>query len=239
MNDSNRKAWGIDRGKIQEQRLIDFLDCGVSHGVNLLSMSRFLFLLVLLSISSLHAQAQKKGTCLTWSEGDSQSLSDCKAATQVECAQGAKKIDNKATSFQNYKGMLFQKPGEPDIFEFRNEPATLCKKELVSAARGSEGTMSSQWGYAVYSDALVPGKKAFVYGTSVSLREKASTGSNRIATPADRAEVKILEKSKARDSVSGLYSAYWFKVTVAGKTGWIYGQFLHPDPNSTESFISN
>lgn len=202
-------------------------------------MNRISIVIFLVAISGLHAQAQKKGTCLTWSEGDSQSLTECKAATQQECAHGAPKIDKKATAFQNYKGVLFRKAGEPDIYEFRNEPDTLCKKELIAAARGAEGTMSSEWGYAVYSDALVPGKKAFVYGTSVSLREKASTSSNRIATPADRAEVKILEKSKARDSISGLYSAYWFKVTVAGKTGWIYGQFLHPDPNSNESFIGN
>ncbi|MBL8022007.1 MAG: SH3 domain-containing protein [Leptospirales bacterium] len=198
-----------------------------------------LFASVSLFVPALQAQAQKKGTCLTWSEGDSQSLQDCKAATQAECAKSAKRIDNKATAFQNYKGLLFQNPGESEIFEFRTEAATLCKKELIQSARAAEGTMSSQWGYAVYSETLGPGKKAFVYGTSVSLREKASTSSTRLATPADRAEVKILEKSKARDSVSGLYSAYWFKVVVAGKTGWIYGQFLHPDPNSSESFISN
>ncbi|MCE9596982.1 MAG: SH3 domain-containing protein [Spirochaetia bacterium] len=210
-----------------------------SHTIKYLARMQVLLVPIAFAISVVHAEAPRKGTCFTWSEGDSQSLNDCKAATQQECSKGAKPIDKKATAFQNYKGSLFQKPDTTEILEFRNEPATICKKEIVQAARGSEGTMSSEWGYAVYSEALVPGKKAYVYGTSVSLREKPSTSSNRLATPLDRAEAKILEKSKARDSVPGLYSAYWFKVTVGGKTGWIYGQFLHPDPNSSEPIISN
>ncbi len=182
--------------------------------------------------------AEKNGTCLVWSEGDSQSLMSCEASSLAACGKGLKAITNKDTAFANYKGKLFRKKDDSSISEFRNEPPEGCRKERIEAARGVEATMSSQWGSAVYSADLKSGDKAYVYGKSVTLREEASSKSRAIGLLVDRAEATISAKSKEAAKIANLFDAHWFKITVDGKTGWIYGQFLHPDPNSQESFVS-
>ncbi|MBI3396191.1 MAG: SH3 domain-containing protein [Spirochaetia bacterium] len=192
----------------------------------------------LASAGSAHGQGTIKGTCINWSEGDAQSMISCKASTLDECSKGRQTVDVKETAFQNYTGKLFRAPGAQDFYEFKHEPADSCRKQSIKAARDAEGTMCSEWGYVVYSDHLKAGDKAYVYGTAVTIREKPSTKSNRVGTPADRAPLKILGKSASRETVQGLMNAYWFHVQVDGKKGWIYGQFVHPDPNSESSFIS-
>ncbi|MBK6606889.1 MAG: SH3 domain-containing protein [Leptospiraceae bacterium] len=108
---------------------------------------------------------------------------------------------------------------------------------MIQSARDAEGTMCSEWGFVVYSEGLKAGDVSYIYGKSVNVRESASTKSKSILTPTDRTKIKILEKSKERATIPNLYKAYWFKISVGDKTGWVYGQFLHPDPNSSVSFI--
>lgn len=191
-----------------------------------------------MTASALGAQTpDTKGNCYEWEEGDAVHLMSCKPMTLAECSKGKKSIDVKSTAFQFYKGKLFQAPGNHNIVEFLVEAPSGCKQAFIGAARGAEGTMSSNWNYAVYSEKLAAGHKAFVYGTSVILRDSPSTKGKQVAVLKDRAPVKIVGKSKERDAVKDLFPAYWFQVTVDGKTGWVYGQFIHPDPNSTEEFI--
>ncbi|HRG48685.1 MAG TPA: SH3 domain-containing protein [Leptospiraceae bacterium] len=197
-----------------------------------------LILLFISSVNPIFSQASK-GTCSTWIEGDSQSLVDCKESTLEECAKDKKSIQKKDTAFQNYTGKLFKSKNTDasEIFEFKNESVDNCKKQMIQSAREAEGTMCSEWGFVVYSEGLKAGDAAYIYGKSVNLRESASTKSKSILTPADRTKIKILEKSKERATIPNLYKAYWFKISVGDKTGWVYGQFLHPDPNSNASFI--
>lgn len=47
----------------------------------------------------------------------------------------------------------------------------------------------------------------------------------------DRMPLKITGKSEKPEGLGKLeVQAYWFKVTVAGKSGWIYGKYVHPNP---------
>ena len=182
-----------------------------SKTIQLFLSQKLVVILILLFISSVNAifsQANsKKGTCSTWIE--------------------------------NYTGKLFKSKNSDaqEIFEFKNESIDNCKKQMVQSARDAEGTMCSEWGFVVYSEGLKAGDTAYIYGKSVNIRESASTKSKSILMPADRTKIKILEKSTERASIPNLYKAYWFKISVGDKTGWVYGQFLHPDPNSSVSFI--
>ena len=214
-----------------------------SKTIQLFLSQKLVVILILLFISSVNAifsQANsKKGTCSTWIEGDSQSLVDCKESTLEECAKNKSSIQKKDTAFQNYTGKLFKSKNADasEIFEFKNESVDNCKKQMIQSARDAEGTMCSEWGFVVYSEGLKAGDTAYIYGKSVNIRESASTKSKSILMPADRTKIKILEKSTERASIPNLYKAYWFKISVGDKTGWVYGQFLHPDPNSSVSFI--
>ena len=186
---------------------------------------------------TLSINAKETGVCYTWSEGDSQGLIECKASTLEECSKGNKGINKKETAFQNYTGKLFRNEDTQNIYEFKKGSAIECDKELIKASRDSELTMCDNWGKAVYSTALKVGDRAFIYGKSVNIRESANAKSKKLFSPDDRAELKILEKSTKEDNIDKLYSAYWFKVSINGKIGWVYGQFIHLDPKSKTSFI--
>lgn len=193
---------------------------------------------ILISILlALSVNAKETGVCYTWSEGDSQGLIECKPSTLEECSMGNKAINKKETAFQNYTGKLFRNEETQNINEFKTGSADICDKEMIKSARESELTMCDNWGKAVYSTGLKVGDKAFVYGKSVNVREAANSKSKKLFSPDDRTEVKILEKSAKEDKIDKLYSAYWFKISINGKTGWIYGQFLHPNPMSKTEFI--
>lgn len=181
--------------------------------------------------------AEGAGTCLVWEEGDAQHLLRCEAASLEKCAQGKKAMAQNETAFADYKGRLYRSADGAQIFEFRNDPPTNCGKELTRAARDVELAMAAQWKAAVYSAHLKAGDKAYIYGKSVTLREAASAKSKALGSLADRAEAKLLERSKQISSIPNLLDAYWFKISVDGNTGWVYGQFLHPDPNSQKSFV--
>lgn len=176
------------------------------------------------------------GICYQWSEGDALHLNSCSVSTLESCSKGKKSIQKKDTAFQIYKGKLF-KDNENNIYEFRKESKDECDKELIKSAREAELAMCSNWGKAVYASNLKIGDTAYIYGKSVNLRENPNTKAKKIAAPEDRTEVKILERSSKEDSIQNLYSAYWFKISVKGTIGWVYGQFLHPNPNSKEEFI--
>jgi hypothetical protein len=181
--------------------------------------------------------AKETGVCYQWSEGDAQHLDSCEASSLEDCSKGRKAISKKETSFQNYTGKLFLDKENQSIFEFKKGSHEDCDKEIIKSAREAELTMCSNWGKAVYSTALKVGDKAFIYGKSVNVREKANSKSKKLFSPDDKTEVSILEKSTSEDKIDKLYSAFWFKISVNGKTGWVYGQFIHPDPTSKTEFI--
>lgn len=138
---------------------------------------------------------------------------------------------------RQYTGKLYRSPKEKAVSEFRAEPIAACEKAVIKGARQEEASMSVQFGAAVYSAELRAGDKAYVYGSSVILREKPSVKANKVAVLTDRAPVDVVGRSKEMDAVPGLHKAYWFEVKIDGKKGWIYGQFIHPDPNSPQLFI--
>ena len=193
------------------------------------------FTILLLNPIFLHAK-EDKGICLSWSEGDGLSLDGCNASTLKECSKGKKAITNKDTSFQNYTGKLFQNT-EGNISEFLNELATNCEKRLVKSARNYELTMSTNWGHIVYSDKLKQGDKAFIHGEKVNVREKPSLDGKVVYVPKNLTEVNILQKTKERIKVADAYEAYWFKISDGKKQGWVYGQFIHPNPKSKKSYV--
>lgn len=191
----------------------------------------FLFLL------SISISAKETGVCYQWSEGDAQHLDSCEVSSLEDCSKGRKAISKKETAFQNYTGKLFLDKDNQNIYEFKKGNALDCEKEIIKSAREAELTMCSNWGKAVYSTGLKVGDKAFIYGKSVNVREKANSKSKKLFSPEDKAEVNILEKSVTEDKIDNLYSAFWFKISVNGKVGWVYGQFIHPDPKSKNEFI--
>ena len=177
------------------------------------------------------------GICITWQEGDTKSLLECKASNLNSCKGKLKEIKKEQTSFQDYKGKLFFSEETSEINEFVSGKID-CDKLLIQSAREAEGSMCSQWGKIVYSSHLVKGDTAFIYGKSVNLREKASADSKKITTINDRLKIKIIEKSKEEVSVkSNPFKAFWFQIESEGKKGWVFGAYLHPDPNSKNSFI--
>jgi hypothetical protein len=196
---------------------------------------RFLLLILIIGHSTLNAQ--ETGFCYVWSEGDAPHLMECKPSTLAECSRGKQSIKPGETSFDVYTGKLFRDEETQSIHEFKKSTKQSCENDQIKSARGSELTMSSSWGYSVYSKNLKTGDKAYIYGKSVNIREQANVKSKRLFALPNFTEVKILEKSKKEESVKDLYSSFWFKITVNGKTGWVFGQFLHPDPKSKEEFI--
>ncbi len=182
-------------------------------------------------------QANEKGICLSYSEGDSSIITNCNASTLKECSKGKKSILNKDTTFQSYEGKLFRSADDQNSFvEFRKESKSSCDLHFINSSRSQEGTMSGNWGYIVYSENLKTGDKAFVYGKKVIVRDNGSVKAKKIFNADENAEVLILEKSKAKEKVSeGLTEAFWFKVKIKDKQGWIYGQFIHPNPKSKEA----
>jgi hypothetical protein len=180
---------------------------------------------------------EENGICLTYSEGDSSSITDCNASTLKECSKGKKSISNEDTLFQSYDGKLFRSAEDQNSFvEFRKEPKSNCDLHFINSARNQEGTMSSNWGYIVYSENLKTGDKAFVYGKKVIVRESGSVKAKKLFNVDDNAEVLILEKSKAKEKVGNSFTeAFWFKVKIKDKQGWIYGQYIHPNPKSKEA----
>ncbi|MDX1960729.1 MAG: SH3 domain-containing protein [Leptospiraceae bacterium] len=191
--------------------------------------------LLLLFFTFVSLTAKESGICLTWTEGDGQTLSDCKPSTKAECGKGKKSISSKDTSFQNYKGVLFK--DDTNLYEFRKGENS-CDKLLIASARDYEGTMSSNWDFTVYSDKLNKGDSAFIYGKSVIVREKADIKSKKLFNADDRQKVKILDKTKERVKVGDHFPSYWFQVEINSKKGWVFGKFIHPDPESKKSFVS-
>lgn len=181
--------------------------------------------------------ANEKGICLAWAEGDSSTITDCKASTLKECSKGKKSISNKDTTFQSYEGKLFRSSNDPNSFvEFITEPKSNCDLLRINSLRIQEATMSNAWGYIVYSENLKIGDKAFVYGKKVIVRETGSVKAKKLFNADENTEVLILEKSTVKEKVGkGFTEAFWFKVKLENKEGWIYGQYLHPNPKSKEA----
>ncbi len=200
-------------------------------------MKNLLYILFIIFLNPLSA-ADKKGICIEWTEGDGLSLDGCKESSLSECSKGRKAITAKETSFQSYSGKLFKSKGDDGaLFEFQEKPASACKPMFIASARSYEGTMSGNWGYIVYSDKLKKGDSAYIYGKNVTVREEGNVKSKKILSLDTGVKVQIIGKSAARGSVPELQDAYWFQISVQGKKGWVFGKFIHPDPNSEKSFV--
>ena len=75
--------------------------------------------------------------------------------------------------------------------------------------------------------------KAKVTGATPNVRHIPSAGGNVIATLKTDDIVNIIEKSKNISEVDGVRD-YWYKVELSNnKKGWVYGQFISLNPNST------
>jgi hypothetical protein len=169
-----------------------------------------------------------KGGCLYYTWGDALHLGECKPSTLGECKKGLKPMEGaQGYTFvhpeHEERGMTVFEPGPVD-----------CNKARIENNRSIEQQMSSQWGYWTYSAEVKPGDSAFVFGTGVNLRQGPSTKTKALAVLKNRSRLKILEKSAqpevlADDQIK--INGYWFKVNVEGKTGWIYGKFVHPNPD--------
>ncbi len=187
--------------------------------------------------------AKDDGVCYEWSEGDARHLMGCTPSTLSLCSKGREPISNKMTAFQGYTGKLFRST-EDTIYEFVKKAPEDCDKELVANARSVEASMSVEWGTAVYSNALKVGDKAYIFGNSVLIQDRPSKKASKVASPADLTPVKVVERS-AKTSTFGKpnerypMQAYWFKVSVGNKLGWVFGEFLHPDPKSKKKYISS
>ena len=201
-------------------------------------MKTLLYIIFIIYLNPLSA-ADKKGICIEWSEGDGLSLGECKASSLSECSKGKKAVSLKQTSFQSYTGKLFKSKGDDGtLYEFQEKPASSCKPLIVSSARDYEGTMSANWGYAVYSDKLKKGDTAYINGKNVTVREEGNLKAKKILSLNKGTKVEIIGKSAERADIPNFsYRAYWFQISVQGQKGWVHGIYIHPDPNSEKSVI--
>ena len=202
-------------------------------------MKTLLYIIFIIYLNPLSA-ADKKGICIQWFEGDGLSLGKCKASSLSECSKGKKAVSLKQTSFQSYTGKLFKSKGDDGtLYEFQEKPASSCKPLIVSSARDYEGTMSANWGYAVYSDKLKKGDTAYIDGKNVTVREEGNLKAKKILSLNKGTKVEIIGKSAERADIPNFsYRAYWFQIAVQGQKGWVHGIYIHPDPNSEKSVIS-
>jgi hypothetical protein len=182
----------------------------------------------------------KHGLCLGWEEGDALHMSSCRETSQEACAAGRKPAPTKNWSFPPSKAALAvyakKSANEYDSYEMRTET---CPELNRDNARDVEKSMSGQWGYAVYSVGLKAGERAYIYGKDVPVRDKPAKNAAVLFRASASDRVTLREKSKEMDKGKEL-SAHWFKVAWPnGKEGWVFGEFLHPDPQSPESVIGN
>jgi hypothetical protein len=106
----------------------------------------------------------------------------------------------------------------------------------ADSAREAEGMMSSQWGWWVHSSSVEVGDSAFSYGQNVAVREgpaQESPVTHRVE--ANATPLLVLEKSDRTDLDD--MGGSWFKVQVGTVEGWIWGEFVHPDPLSEQEYI--
>lgn len=193
-----------------------------------------LLLYVLFIIFSIPTAAEdKKGICLEWIEGEGFDLENCRPYSISECSKGKEAVP----AMEGFSGKLFKSKDGKVMSEFQEKPASACKALLISAARGKEGTASEYSAYIVYSDKLKKGDTAYIYGENVNVREKGSVKAKKLFSLNKGVKVEILDKSAKRENV--MNSGYWFQISVDGKKGWVFGAFIHPDPDSEKPFIGN
>ena len=181
-----------------------------------------------------------EGLCLRWEEGDSLSLNSCHQSSKVDCHKSSKPIAPDKTMFV-YDHEPVMQTSQGEILEFRphSKSSQECSALLRSAARQAERMMSQQWGHFVYSKMLGKGQRAYVYGKNGWLYRKPDSTSQKKELLKDGLQVLIVERSLTQSHFGDHRdpAAYWFLVEGHGKTGWIFGKFLHPDPSSLKSII--
>jgi len=171
-----------------------------------------------------------KGTCLSWEEGDALHMLSCKPCTKGEFLKGKEPFDPSSTQFFQGRKDLFT-GADCGICEFTTEPID-CKEEARRNDQAVSDQMTEQWNMYFYSMSLQSGNAAFVYGKNVILREQPSVNSKVVIVLKDRAPLKILDKTQEPEYIpKNGHGAYWFQVTVQGKKGWVYGKYVHPDPD--------
>src|SRR5262249_55271174 len=160
---------------------------------------------------------------------------------QAACARGRKPASKSVSNFGLEKSAVAAYAGkeksEYDTFERRAAGCTRIRREN---AREVEGTMSGQWKSVVYSAGVKVGDSVFIFGQgvrTVPVRETADDKAPVAFKAPDRTRVKVLAKGpQAGEDVSG----FWFQLSFPdGRKGWVFGRYVHPDPDSLEPYIQN
>lgn len=176
----------------------------------------------------------KQGICLEYEEGDGFDLQSCRTSSLSDCSKG-----KKPTAMEGFKGKLFLSTDKKHLSEFQEKPASACKPILVSDARGKDTYLSEYARYILYSNKLKKGDTAYIYGENVNVRETGSIKSEKLFSLNKGTKVEIIGKSAMKQNLEkDTWKAYWFQISVNGKKGWVFGQFIHPNPDSEKPFLN-
>ena len=169
------------------------------------------------------------GVCTVWEQGDALHLSKCYKEYKALCNTANNDSYGEQTS------VIFKKMQEADINNY-------CHQVEVKNARDVELTMAGQWGVQVWDYLLTPGSKAQTYQRAIQLKLVPEIGGEDLKETIDSGtKVTIISRGAERKIVKeyGDYSAYWYQVKIdkSGIQGYVFGTFIHPNPDSPEAFI--
>lgn len=176
-----------------------------------------------------------KGICTLWTSGDAYHLEQCKAMTRGECTKN--KADLEMESIKTDLNFIEHIPPNSQAY---------CRDMKIKNARDVEMQMSGLWTKVTWQYKLKVGEEVYIHSKRQRFRtnpdlNKSPLVSNPHYYLSVGTKVKILEKSKEPTYMKPNrdFNSHWYKVKAleTGKTGWIFGRFLHPDPMSEDSFI--
>lgn len=178
--------------------------------------------------------AAKHGLCIGWDSGDAVHMESCAAMPESECTQGRKPLAEYDLVQEVAQGPLFI-DSDGGLFEFRLSEKP-CKVLAIESAREAEKTMSGQWARWVYAEDIKVGDRAAIYGKNVKVHSEPGVGADvlRIIT---RASGKFMVMQKSEATQVNEMSSSWFKLSLGRGTGWVWGEYVHPDPQSEEKYI--
>ena len=110
----------------------------------------------------------------------------------------------------------------------------------IQTARDAEERLSLQWNNWIYSNTLESGDSVYIYRkdsdqtTSVNIYRTPDFKSKIEFIAKHGQKVKILKKSKEQTYKE--MQSYWFEINIEEKKGWIWGEYLHPNPLMEEEY---
>jgi uncharacterized protein YecT (DUF1311 family) len=176
-----------------------------------------------------------KGICTLWTSGDAYHLEKCKAMTRGECAKSKADFEKKEVKMD----LNFIEHNPPNSLAY-------CRDMKIKNARDVEMQMSGLWSKITWENKLKVGEDVYIYSERQRFRTNPDLNNSPLVSNPHYylsvgTKVKILEKSKKPTYMKPNkdFSSHWYKVKAleTGKTGWIFGRFLHPDPTSENSFV--